>query len=128
MAHDLLVKLRMDAYLFQPVAILPSQFFATLRRHAPNKTGEWQLLVAVLEDAVDCFKKYVLTGHRRFREAEQWIMSTDTDVPSPDDNDAWLPFEYVCEVLGLDPVDVRRSLQRWREAQLAATHVNRGAA
>ena len=89
-------------------ALVPSQFFETLGRHASTKTGESRLLFAVLQDAVDCFQKNALSGDRHFEEAEKWIMSTNSD--------AALSFEYVCSALDLNPQYVRQGLQRWRAA------------
>ena len=38
---------------FELDPLIPSQFFETLRRQAPSSQGEYQLLIAVREDAVD---------------------------------------------------------------------------
>lgn len=106
--------------LFEPDVVLPTQFFGTLRRQAPTKRGECQLLIAVLEDAVHCFQKYLLArdrqGQRLFREAEEWMM-VETRPPR---DEPTLSFEYVCDMLSLDPLYLRGGLQRWRERQLAA--------
>ena len=106
--------------VFEPDVVLPTQFFASVRREAPTKRGEYQLLIAVLEDAVHCFQKYCLArdrqGQRLFREAEEWMMA---ETCSPDDQ-PMLSFEYICRVLDLDPLYLRGGLRRWRERQLAA--------
>jgi hypothetical protein len=105
--------------LFEPDVVLPTQFFGTLRRQAPTKRGECQLLVAVLEDAVHCFQKYLLAndrqGQRLFREAQQWMMTEG----APTEDGPMLSFGYVCEMLGLDPSYLREGLHRWCERQLA---------
>lgn len=110
--------------LFEPDVMLPTQFFATLRRQAPTKRGEWQLMVAVLEDAVHCFQKYLLArdpqGQRLCREAEEWIM-VDT---WPAGDEPTLSFQYVCDMVGLDSLYLRGGLRRWRECQLAARGVD----
>jgi hypothetical protein len=109
--------------LFQPDVVLAPQFFATLRRQAPRKQGECQLLIAVLEDAINCFQKYVFAGdtygRRLFQEAEQWMMEKNPERPPSNDEEPSLSFEYVCEVLGLDPDYLRHGLRRWRDAQVA---------
>lgn len=110
--------------LFQPDTILAPQFFATLRRQAPSKRGEWQLIIAVLEDAINCFQKYFLArdnqGRRLFRDAYEWIMvSQRPHAPSRGNDDVGFTFEYICEVLGLEPDYLRGGLERWREQQLA---------
>lgn len=105
--------------LFEPDVIMPAQFFATIRRQAVRKKGECQLLIAVLEDAIHCFQKYVFAtdnqSRRLFREAERWMM----DERHTDDGEG-LSFEYICEVLDLDADSVRRGMRRWRERRLAS--------
>jgi hypothetical protein len=98
---------------FELNALAATQFFETLGRQAPTRKGEYQLLIAVLQDAVECFQKNARTGDRHFQEAEHWIMGKNGK------SDAALSFEYVCSVLDLDPESVRQGLQRWRAAEFA---------
>ena len=69
---------------------------------------EQRLMLAVLEDAIDCFEKYYPTARGRanrvFREAEEWIMSDGYEGP--------FTFAHICSVLGLDPSAVRSRLRR----------------
>ena len=55
-------------------------------------------MLAVLQDAVECFQKYVRAqdrqGKTRFREAEDWLMEEDSDEV--------FPFESICEMLAID--------------------------
>jgi hypothetical protein len=109
----------------EPDLILPSQFAGTLRRDAPIKQGEHQLLIAMLEDAVHCYQKYLHATNKKdrqtFREAEQWIMAHDTPAPQRGANKTpGFSFENVCDVLGISPDYVRTGLRRWREAQRLA--------
>lgn len=64
-------------------------------------------MIAILEDAIDCFEKYYgargTNGHRIFREVEEWLM---TEPCRP------FSFEHICSVLKLDPCAVRRTLLR----------------
>ena len=90
-------------------AVTPEQFLDTFRRNEylePEKA----LLLAVLEDAINCFQKYMETedrsGKERFAEAEEWIMRGGND---------WLfSFDNICELLGLDPQYLRRGLREWQ--------------
>ncbi len=72
-------------------------------------------MLAVLEDAVGAFQKYVTSSSRRgqrlFTEAEEWFAASATDWP--------FGFENICEALGLEPAYIRTGLARWREAQQA---------
>jgi hypothetical protein len=107
-------------HVFGPEVTVPSQFFATVRRQAPSKTGEYRLLVALLDDAVERFKKYVVTGDRHLKEAEEWIMGSDeSDGSASEPGGSTFSFPYVCSVLDFDADHLRRHLQRWRNAQVA---------
>ena len=98
----------------------------SLMNHAPGSEfpdGEfrkrsWEreeaLMLAVLQDAVDYFQKYVQAkkprGKQLFAEAEEWIMDQNRD---------WLfSFENICDVLELNPDYIRLGLLRWKDAQL----------
>lgn len=100
----------------QVTAILPETEVenALLCRETPLKP-EKRLMLAVLEDTVACFQKYVLAqdprGKSLLREAEEWILEEDSD---------WLfCFENICETLGLDREYLREGLLRWKQRTLA---------
>ena len=101
------------ASLFQPDSLLPVQFFASLKQRS-QACGERRLMAAILEDAVDCFQKYLWAKDNRSRnlrlEAENWFIS---------DDDSW-PFSFlnVCHALDLEPGFLRRGLLEWKERQL----------
>jgi hypothetical protein len=102
------------ASLFQPDSLLPAQFFVALKQRT-QACGERRLMAAILEDAVDCFQKYLWAKDNRSRnlrmEAESWFLS---------DDDSW-PFSFinVCHALDLEPGFIRRGLISWKERQLA---------
>jgi len=82
------------------------QYLDTFRR-SEHLEPEKSLLAAILEDAVQEYRKYSRAhdadGKKRFREAEEWIMRGGND---------WIfSFDNVCELLGLDPEYVRRGLR-----------------
>src|SRR6185295_8987659 len=83
--------------IFQPDTLLPSQFFDRVRRRTEHE-GERRLMIAVLEDAVDVYRKQAGSrdprGEQLFADAEQWIEDSDR---------TWLfSFQNICDVLGLD--------------------------
>ena len=97
--------------LFEPDVVLPAQFFRGLRGREAHG-GERQLIIAVLEDAINCLQKNLFAtdsrGRRLFREAENWVMSADRDPP--------FAFENICEFLSIDAEYIRQGLRRWARA------------
>jgi hypothetical protein len=93
--------------LFQPSSLLSAEYFEALRRKTILEP-EKRLMLAILEDAVDCFQNNIFTqsvkGRRLFQEAEKWVVEVDGD---------WVfSFENVCETLELNPAYVRQGLLR----------------
>ena len=105
------------AGLFEPDILLPNQYFAAFRRGRAVE-GERRLMLAVLEDAVDSYRKHALTRDPReqacFLEAREWFFSGDR---------SWLfAFENICDVLEMNADYLRSGLDKWRRAlTMAAT-------
>ncbi len=98
--------------LFQPDTLLTEQYLDTYRRKT-HLEPEKRLMLAVLDDAVACFQKYVSAQTPKekalFQESEEWFMEKESD---------WVfSFENICESLGLDPDYVRKGLMQWKERQ-----------
>lgn len=104
-----------DTQLFQPDTILPSQFFSAMRKKVPQE-AEYRLMVAVLEDAIDCFQKHChardAKARQLFEDAERWVSSDDRTWP--------FSFINICELLGLNPAYIREGLKLWKERRGAA--------
>jgi hypothetical protein len=101
--------------LFQPDTLLPDQFMDTFRRKS-HLEPEKKLMLAVLEDAIACYQKYVLArdgkGRALFQETEEWILEKQGD---------WLfSFANVCDTLGFDPDYLREGLLQWKAEKLAS--------
>lgn len=99
--------------LFQPDTLLTEQYLDTYRRKT-HLEPEKRLILAVLDDAVACFQKYVSAQKPKekalFQEAEEWLMEKDSD---------WaFSFENICESLGLAPDYLRKGLVQWKEGQV----------
>ena len=101
------------SHLLQPDTLLPSQYFAILKRKGAHEP-ERRLVVAVLEDAVDCFQKHIHARDEKARQlfvdAEEWISSEDRSWP--------FSFENVCDLLQINPQYLRRGLMAWKDRQL----------
>src|SRR6058998_2077836 len=98
------------AGLFQPDTLLPSQFFDRVRRRSEHD-GERRLMIAVLEDAVDVYRKQAGAkdprGQQLFQEAEIWVEDADR---------TWLfSFQNICDVLDIDADYLRRGLRLWKQ-------------
>lgn len=95
--------------IFVPETLLPSQYFDRVARRADHG-GEFRLMLAILEDAVDVYRKLAgATDARRralFDEAEAWIESEDA---------SWLfSYENICATLGIDADYLRSGLRAWK--------------
>src|SRR5262245_15305830 len=78
------------------------------------REGEEKLMLAVLADAIDDFKKHAFSkdqrGQRLFQEAEEWFLEKD--------DDQLFSFEYICATLQLHPDYIRRGLLAWKQSKL----------
>ena len=106
---------RSNAGLFEPDILLPTQYFAAFRRGRAVE-GERRLMLAVLEDAVDAYRKHALARDPRdqacFLEAKEWFVSEDH---------SWLfAFENICDVLEMNADYLRTGLDRWRKTAVRA--------
>ena len=101
--------------LFEPDALLPAQFYAAFRGGSAVR-GEKRLMLAVLEDALDCYQKYAFArdgqGRQLFAEACDWIGSESRDW--------FFSFENICETLEITPEYLRRGLEHWRTKTVTA--------
>ena len=100
------------AALFEP-DILSAHDFENLRRRTLLEP-EKKLMLAVLEDAINCFQDNLMarsvSGKKLFEEAEAWILEQDGQ---------WLfSFESICNVLNINPGYVRRGLLQWKQKKL----------
>ena len=96
--------------LFEPDALLPAQFYAAFRG-GTGVSGEKRLMLAVLQDALDCYQKYAIAkdgpGRQLFAEAEEWIS---------DESRGWyFSFENICEILEINSDYLRGGMRRWRQ-------------
>lgn len=99
------------AAALEPESFLPSQHF-TRSEHGPG-AGVKRMMIAMLEDAIDVYRKHAATRggkhERAFREAERWFELRDR---------SWLfSFESVCDTLGIDATRLRQALATWRGAE-----------
>jgi len=103
--------------LFYYDPVTSAEYFDSIRRTYPLDS-EKRLMLAVLEDAVECYQKYLLARGRKdkalFEEAEQWILEQN--------NPSLFSFENICAALNLTPAWVRAGLLRRKENLLAGRH------
>ena len=110
----------MAASLFQPDPLIVDQHSDTLRRNLYLQP-EKRLMLAVLEDAIFCFKKFVRASDRKkkalFHDAEDWIFRKNDEYA--------FSFETICEALGLDSEYLRAGLKRWKEIRCVGQRTTR---
>ena len=100
--------------MFEPDTLVSAQYLENLRRKTVLEP-EKRLVLAVLEDAINCFQVNVMAQSGRakklFNDSEDWIMGRDDD---------WIfSFVSVCELLRFNPEYVRQGLLWWKEKKLA---------
>ena len=104
--------------LFQPDILAPAQYFDGLMKEQA-RAPERDLALAMLEDAVMSFQKYLKSTREKerhiFTETEEWFLSDDRD---------WVfSFLNLCDFLGLDPEFLRKGIFRWKDAALSGQDV-----
>ena len=102
------------ASLFEPDTLLSAQYFGNLRRKTLVEP-EKRLMLAILEDAINCYQENLLAKRGRagrlFTKAEEWILEKGSN---------WIfSFKNICETLGFNPEYVRQGLLQWKEKKTA---------
>jgi hypothetical protein len=102
------------ASLFEQDTLLSTQYFGNLSRKTLREP-ERRLMLAILEDAIDCYQNNLLARRGRVRrlfiEAEEWILEKGSD---------WIfSFRNICGTLGFNPEYVCQGLLRWKEKKTA---------
>jgi hypothetical protein len=101
--------------LFQVDTLAAQQYHDTYRRKLPQQP-EIRLMLAVLEDAVNCYQDNIFAVNKKriqlFKEAEDWFMNDDA---------SWIfSFVSICSILNLEPDYFRQGIRRWSAKQKAA--------
>ena len=103
--------------LFHNDPMTSTDYFDSLKRTLPIES-EKRLMLAVLQDAVECYQKYLVARRGKdknlFSEAEAWILEQD--------NRSAFSFDNVCDSLGLAPNYVRAGLLKTKDRLLTRRH------
>jgi inosine-uridine nucleoside N-ribohydrolase len=104
-----------EGRLFEPDVLITDQF-VTARRRRSALSSEKRLMLAVLENALDDYQKYVRTddrvGRALFADAAAWIACTS--------NEDLFSFEHISETLDINPSYFRRGVAAWHQRLLTA--------
>lgn len=104
-----------DRGLFEPDVLITDQFLNARRRRVAL-SSEKRLMLAVLENAVDYYRKYIgatdRIGRALFTEAAEWFASTS--------NEDIFSFENISETLDINPAYFRRGVAAWHKRWLDA--------
>ena len=103
------------------ISVEPTDVVRFEQAHKKNiREGEERLMIALLEEAVQCFQDHALSTRPRekrlFQQAEEWFLDEEAD---------YISVEYICESLGLHPGQIRRGLMTWRDASERLRDFNR---
>jgi hypothetical protein len=114
MYNDLLAK------ILEPDTMLPFHFYGT-RQLSGQMDGQKKLMLAVLQDAVECLEKYrspkSVIQQELYQDALNWIRDPSSD---------WLfCFASVCDFLGFDPAYLRQSLLEREEKACEKTRTTK---
>lgn len=98
-------------FVLETYQILPSQYFDLAR--TSRLSGEQRLMAALLADAINVFRKGVLSWSTRQRllylDAERWITARGTSRHA-------FSFEMACDALGLDATGLRQRMIAWKHS------------
>jgi hypothetical protein len=94
------------ARIFEPDALARDQYLEAMRPKGKLEP-ELALMLAVLEDGINCFKDNASAAseekRKLYEEAKEWIFSDDSD---------WIfSFVSICEAFDLNPAYIRRGLR-----------------
>ncbi len=99
--------------LFQPDILIMERFLETTRKKS-HLEPEKDLMLAVLEDAVDCYLKNIFAKTEKekslFQDAEDWILEENSR--------RFFSFENICEILNINPPYLREGLINWKQREL----------
>jgi hypothetical protein len=94
--------------IIEPDVITPEQHRDQVRAE-PTDQPEIRLMLAVMEDAVASFQRYLQepsrSNERIYRETRDWLESEDLEWP--------YSFANICEALGMRPELVRQKMLSW---------------
>jgi len=97
--------------MIEPDILTPEQHRDRVRMESVDQP-EIRLMLAVMEDAVATFQRFLTEprkrNRRQFDEVRDWIRSSDTSWP--------YSFENICTALQFEPEIVRRGLDAWETA------------
>lgn len=99
------------ARLMIPDLLTPEQYYGGVRTQDPATEAIKRLMLAVLEDALNCLQ--ISANDRRpverraMTEAERWIFEPGLRGP--------FSFESVCETLGIQPDYLRDGVREWHK-------------
>ena len=91
--------------VLSPHLLMPAQYYPS-----PALTPYHRLLLAVLEDAIRCFRRnlHARRGRRRalFQEAKEWLFDPN--------GTAFMSCPMVCDSLGIESARLRQVLREWQ--------------
>jgi hypothetical protein len=106
---------RFDAALSLLDGGIISQYWETVKRRESSEP-EKELMLAVLKDAIETYKKNLCRDTPLLRDTERWFFETD--------NDGLFSFEMVCAILGLSAERIRAEIAGWKAKGLTGINAH----
>ena len=104
-----------------PNVLTPGQYYDRVHRDDHQTRAVKRLMLAVLSDAVRCFRTYNnapdCTGRLRFAETEAWFLDDKAEGP--------FAFVTICESLGIEPNCMREGIRQFGSQPVAGTKLGR---
>lgn len=102
------------ALVSHPTALRVDGGYLASQHSSRARSGESRLMLALLQDGIDCFLRHLAARDGKSREllaeTEQWIFEREID--------GIFSFESVCETLGVSASSLRAKIRQWKEEEL----------
>ena len=102
------------ALVSHPTALDVDEDYLQRRNASRARSGESRLMLALLQDGIDCFLRHLTAPDGKSKEllaeTERWIFEREID--------GVFSFESVCETLGVSPSCLRAKVREWKAEEL----------
>ena len=102
------------ALVSHPTALNVDGGYLASQQRSRARSGESRLMLALLQDGIDCFLRHLAArdgrGKELLAETERWIFEREID--------GIFSFDSVCETLGVSASCLRAKIRQWKEEEI----------